>query len=669
MLLSGGLLGLSAQPARAQTPAATPAETPASAPTRPPAAPPVVTPAAPAAAASAPMSPGDAAAEDAELQGVTWALTIEAPDALRPVLERYLDLARYQRADRKEGITRGELMRLLSAAPAQVRQLLETEGYFGAKARTELPQDSGAPSAGTQAATAPPATAATPPATTTAAPVIQVRLWVDPGPRTTVGGLRLDVHGELATAAAAGDGPARALIEQLRRQWALPNGQPFTREGWDDAKTAVLTLLRTEGYPAASWAHSAAQVDAQAHQAKLQLDVASGPLFRFGSFSFEGLSQVRLDAVLALRNVATGEPLREQALLNYQDRLVKTGLFDTVAVTYDPDPELAQATPILVRVRERSLQQATTGVGISDLSGPRVTLEHLHQRPFDLGWQAKTKLQLGRDARSLSLDLTSHPQPGPYRNLVAGSLSETEASGLRVISERLRLGRTQDTERIERTYYVELQRAFTRDLATNLVTDDTSAASVNYQWVWRRFDHPVLPTQGWGISADGAVGHSFATEQRSGWFSRGNARLTAYWTPGENWYGQTRMELGEVFSRNSVAVPYTLLFRAGGDDSVRGYGYQSLGPTDATGSAVGGRVLATGSLELARPFSLKHPAWWGAVFADAGNAATGWNTWSAAWGYGAGVRWRSPVGALRVDLAWGQQLRRLRLHFTVGITL
>jgi translocation and assembly module TamA len=614
------------------------------------------------------MSPGGAAAEDAELQGVTWALTIEAPDALRPVLERYLDLARYQRADRKEGITRGELMRLLSAAPAQVRQLLETEGYFGAKARTELPQDSGAPGAGTQAATAPPATAATPPATTTAAPVIQVRLWVDPGPRTTVGGLRLDVHGELATAAAAGDGPARALIEQLRRQWALPNGQPFTREGWDDAKTAVLTLLRTEGYPAASWAHSAAQVDAQAHQAKLQLDVASGPLFRFGSFSFEGLSQVRLDAVLALRNVATGEPLREQALLNYQDRLVKTGLFDTVAVTYDPDPELAPATPILVRVRERSLQQATTGVGISDLSGPRVTLEHLHQRPFDLGWQAKTKLQLGRDARSLSLDLTSHPQPGPYRNLVAGSLSETEASGLRVISERLRLGRTQDTERIERTYYIELQRAFTRQLSDSSITDDASAASLNYQWVWRDLDHPILPTRGWGVSADAAVGHSYATDNSSGWFGRSTVRVTGYWTPGQNWYGQARLEAGQVFAKTAVSVPYTLLFRAGGDDSVRGYSYQSLGPSDGNGTAVGGRFLATGSLEMARPFSLAHPAWWGAVFVDAGNAAEDLGRWEAARGYGVGVRWRGPVGPLRIDLAYGERTNRMRLHFTVGLT-
>ncbi|MCK6423522.1 MAG: BamA/TamA family outer membrane protein [Burkholderiaceae bacterium] len=606
----------------------------------------VQAPSAPASAAPAASAP--TAGEVSTPGEITWTLGIEAPEALRPLLERHLDLSRFQRAGRQERITRGELLRLLAAAPAQTRALLETEGYFSSTVRALLPEgQAGGPADGS---------------------AVQVRLRVDPGPRTQVGEVALEIGGALAEAAAQGDAAARALTAQLRAGWSLPQGQPFTREAWDDAKTALLTLLRTQGYPAAGWSHSAARVQPARQVADLQLHLDSGPLFRFGAFHFEGLRQVRLDAVLALRNVRAGDPLLEQALLNYQDRLVRTGLFDTVAVTYDPDPQQAAATPIQVRVRERMLQQATVGVGVSDLSGPRVTLEHLHQRPFDFGWQAKTRLQLGRDARALSLDFISHPHPGPYRNLLAGEVGETDAGGLRVTSERLRLGRTQDTERIERTYYVELQRAFTRDLASQAITDDASAASFNYQWVWRRLDHPVLPTQGWGISADGAVGRSFASRERSGWFGRANARVTAYWTPGEHWYGQSRIELGQVLAHADVAVPYPLLFRAGGDDSVRGYSYQGLGPTDADGSAIGGRVLATGSLELARPFSLRHPAWWGAVFVDAGHAAVDWSEWRAAWGYGAGVRWRSPVGALRIDLAWGEQRRRLRLHFTVGLT-
>jgi translocation and assembly module TamA len=91
-----------------------------------------------------------------------------------------------------------------------------------------------------------------------------------------------------------------------------------------------------------------------------------------------------------------------------------------------------------------------------------------------------------------------------------------------------------------------------------------------------------------------------------------------------------------------------------------------LSPLQA-GTNIGGNVLATGSVELAHPIWADMPALWGAVFYDAGRAAATWSDWKPAHGYGFGVRWRSPVGPLRVDWAWGSELRRGRLHFSVGI--
>ncbi len=602
-------------------------------------------------AASAPArapTSAPASTEPDDEASVGWTLEISAPEAVRPLLDRYLDLSRFQRSEGNRSILRSELLRLLSAAPAQARKLLETQGYFEAQVSAELPP--GALDEGPRNLPVP------------------VLLKVLPGPLTRVNELQLEIHGPLGDAVEAGDPAAVALATQLRQQWSLDRGEAFTQSRWDDAKSSALNLLHTEGYPAASWMRTQARVQPAERQANLLLTLESGPMFRIGELRVEGLDHVRRDAVTALRNFSRGTPLRERVLLDFQDRLVKSNLFDGVSVTYDPDPAQAADTPITVRLRERMLQQATVGVGISDASGPRITLEHLHQNPLRLGWQSKTKWQLGQTAKSLSVDLTSHPHPGPYRNLLSGSITETEASGLRVTSEKARLGRTQDTERIERTYYIELQRAFTRQLSDSSITDDASAASLNYQWVWRDLDHPILPTRGWGVSADAAVGHSYATNNSSGWFGRSTVRVTGYWTPGQNWYGQARLEAGQVFAKTAVSVPYTLLFRAGGDDSVRGYSYQSLGPSDGNGTAVGGRFLATGSLEMARPFSLAHPAWWGAVFVDAGNAAEDLGRWEAARGYGVGVRWRGPVGPLRIDLAYGERTNRMRLHFTVGLT-
>ena len=90
---------------------------------------------------------------------------------------------------------------------------------------------------------------------------------------------------------------------------------------------------------------------------------------------------------------------------------------------------------------------------------------------------------------------------------------------------------------------------------------------------------------------------------------------------------------------------------------------------ERNGLTVGGRVMATGSLEIARPFTMSLPSLWGALFVDAGNATSRWTDYRPVVGYGAGVRWRSPVGPLRVDMARAQETGKWRLHFSVGITL
>ena len=110
-----------------------------------------------------------------------------------------------------------------------------------------------------------------------------------------------------------------------------------------------------------------------------------------------------------------------------------------------------------------------------------------------------------------------------------------------------------------------------------------------------------------------------------------------------------------------------MLFRAGGDESVRGYAYRTLGPV-IDGVVTSGRVLMTGSAELARPIAPKWPAYWWAMFVDAGDAANRWGDLRPALGYGVGFRWRSPVGPLRIDWAYGQRVHKMRLHLSVGIS-
>lgn len=577
-----------------------------------------------------------------------YRVQIEAPRALAALLRSHLDVARFQSAPQTEGITTAELQRLVDATPAQARALLETEGYFNAQVRSEVASgDGGTP---------------------------QVRVQVEPGPRAVVRDLSIEVsRGALREALANDRQEAHDTLRELRRGWSLPVGESFRQSAWAGAKATTLAQLRAAGYPAATWLRTGAQVDAATQGVRLQLTLDSGPQFLLGEVRVEGLSRHDAASVEALRPFAPGDPYSEKLILDYQERLRKAGLFENAVVEIDPDPAHAAATPVIVRVRELPLQQATVGVGFSDKAGPRVSLEHQHRNVFGTRWVAKTKFELGRDQQSWQEELLSHPLEGGYRNLVAGNVQREDAAGTIVRSSRLRVGRTLDTEALERLVFVEAITAGTRtdavgDLHTTTTNTTHRAFSGNVHWLRRALDNVLLPTDGESANAQLGVGYALGGgPANNGPFTRAYGRLTAYRPLGHAWYGSARVEAGQVFARSQVGIPDTLLFRAGGDESVRGYSYRSLGPTEA-GVVRSARVLFTSSVEVARPVSERLPAVWGAAFLDAGNAADQWNEIDPVIGYGLGVRWRSPIGPLRLDLAYGQAVRRARLHFSLGVS-
>src|SRR6185436_16882043 len=132
---------------------------------------------------------------------------------------------------------------------------------------------------------------------------------------------------------------------------------------WSDAKNVTLARLRAEGYPAATWVATHASVDATSNSVQLHVVAESGPLFHFGAIGIEGLQRYQEESVRRLATFHAGEPYSEQLLLDYQDRLLKGGLFEGAVAEIDPDPKNAAAAPVLIRVKELPLQAATVGVG------------------------------------------------------------------------------------------------------------------------------------------------------------------------------------------------------------------------------------------------------------------------------------------------------------------
>lgn len=560
-------------------------------------------------------------------------LEVDGPRPLKALLEQHLQLARINALAGGQPLQDGEIDRLVAAAPAEAQALLDTEGYFNA--RIEARREGGSP------------------------PL--VRVVVDPGPRTMVREVRIEVQGPLAADTARGKPYARAAQQALRDEWLLLPGGPFRGTDWSQAKTNALARLRAQGYLGADWRETEARIDAATQRADLSATVASGPLYRTGKLRIEGLRHHDAQTVRNLAVFGSGVPATEERLLDVQERLQKSDLFDRATVTLAPDPNDPEATPVIVRLGERKLQDATAGLGYSANVGARATLEHTHRRLFGGAFIARNRLAVAQREQRWEGEVSTHTLPGLYRNLVGASYARQRSDTDTVTDTELRLGRAQDTKRISRLAFVEVLRS---DKSSALGHERSLALAAHLHGIFRDVDDIQLPTRGRVWTAQVGAGHARSDPGGAGPFGRAYARLNAY-RPFGAWLVQARAEAAQVFARDDVLVPETLRFRAGGEGSVRGYEFRSLTPT-VNGVEVSGRVLATASVEASHPLLARLPALHGAVFVDAGQAAMRWADLKPAVGIGAGLRYRSPIGPVKLDLAWGQDLHRWRMHLSVG---
>jgi translocation and assembly module TamA len=160
-------------------------------------------------------------------------------------------------------------------------------------------------------------------------------------------------------------------------------------------------------------------------------------------------------------------------------------------------------------------------------------------------------------------------------------------------------------------------------------------------------------------------------------YGRVLTRALAYWplersAAGDAGAGRLalRAQAGAVLAKDGVNLPSTQLFLTGGDNTVRGYGYRDIGVTLPDGQTVAGRYLALGSVEWQRPMARdgRLSEWESTLFIDAGAVADKPAELHAKVGVGVGARWKSPVGPLQIDLAYGVAIKRFRLHLNVGFS-
>jgi translocation and assembly module TamA len=378
----------------------------------------------------------------------------------------------------------------------------------------------------------------------------------------------------------------------------------------------------------------------------------------------------RYNPVLVPRiaRLPVGSIYDRERILQAQLRLASSGYFDSAFILVDPqsDPE---AAPVQVTVREAPLQKVVLGVGLTTDSGPRVSIEHIHNRVPAIGWRAVSKLQLDRKSPFVQSELTGIPDESGWRWAGLARIERVDDGSLVTNGQRLRFGRLSSEENIDRNVYVQYDRATVQTTEGAPVSSAESGAgsalSANYVWTGRYFDSLTFPTRGHGLGLELGGGVTLAGDRSV--FQRTVFR-GLFLRPLAQGRLQLRAEAGAVIARSVARLPSTQLFRTGGDTTVRGYAFREIGVALPGGQTGPGRYMAVGSVEWQRPirWSGRPTEFEGVAFVDAGGVADHVSDIRLSTGVGAGVRWRSPVGPVQADLAYGVKSRKVRLHMSVG---
>lgn len=598
---------------------------------------------------------------DRPTSATRFEVDLQASPALRPWLLRHLELMRYRELPDLEA---AELERLLARTPDNIQELLGTLGHFSPQIAIEGPLPEGTTALGT------------------------VRLRVEAGPVTRIASAEVFFIGDIADNPQAAD--QRAAV---RRAFTLRPGQAFSQTDWSDAKAAALRALTASRYPAGHLRNSLADVDTADHSVRLAIELDSGPPLTLEGVRIEGIERLdpaMVERLVHLSGVTPGSIYDLERLRDAQQRLSNTGDFESAHVSVDLGLGDVRA-PVRVQLREAPLQKLVLGVGGSTDSGARLSIEHLHRRVPGVDWRAVSRLQFEREDQLVSTDWSAPVDEQGWQWITSAQAARQTDGFDTTTSQRLRWGQAQRNEALDRSFFLQFDRARSVNARVFSLSTQRAEASLtaNYAWTRRRFDSLPFPQRGWGLGVELGMGSTLVGERRP--FGRTVGRWLGYRPLGlhetptaavaaptalpaqlpvtSRWGSLAlRAEAGAVWSRGDTPVPETQLFLTGGDATVRGYALRDIGVPQADGGVAPGRYLVVGSVEWQVPIwrDGRRTPWEAALFVDGGSVAEKVSDLKARWGVGAGVRYNSPVGPLRLDLAYGVEPRAWRLHLNVG---
>ncbi|HUW54532.1 MAG TPA: autotransporter assembly complex family protein [Rhodanobacter sp.] len=552
-------------------------------------------------------------------------------DDLKAAVISSAELSQYAKRD----VSDAQIRRLYADAPAQARAALRPYGYYDATVQGDL---------------------------TAVGKDWQVTLRITPGEPVKV--TSVDVQLDTEAAALGPIRVARRAIERLK-------GQTLNDGVYDAARDTLSARLTASGFLDAKLVTHRVEVTRATHSASIELAWQAGPRYRFGPVTFEG-SQFRKGFLERYVPFKPGDYFSQDQLLELQQALNGADYFSVVNVLPDVDGAKDGAVDVNVQLVPAKRTVYTGGPFIGTDTGVGVRGSVTRRWTNTRGHTWKNELVLSQRLRTLST-LYAIPLPGHDQralnfgaNFRDANTTTSNSRTLELVGNETRLWhgwtRTLGVHALSGTFTVG-KHGNEPDSTPGIDHGRSTLVFAEASLTRKRGDNPTFVRKGWSLGfAVRSTGGSLLSDTRFSQFTADAKWIRAF-------MGRNRLILrgsaGMTSTGNFDALPPQLRFFAGGDRSVRGYSFQSIGPTNSYGRVIGGRNLLVASTEVEHYFTR---SWGIAAFVDAGNAFTG-TDYRPKIGAGLGVRWLSPVGMIRVDLGTpvhSATKHGIELHIVIG---
>tara|TARA_R110002126_G_scaffold15185_12_gene62533 strand:- start:7319 stop:9031 length:1713 start_codon:yes stop_codon:yes gene_type:complete len=457
-----------------------------------------------------------------------------------------------------------------------------------------------------------------------------------------------------------GDATDDRQFSWLLRREAPEKGQVLHHGNYDNLKKSLRSLALRKGYFDAEFSRSTLEVIPELYQANIHLHFDSGRRYTFGDVTFSG-QQIRDEWMQALIPFEPGQPYLASELGEFNQTLANTNWFSSISIEGDTEQITDYTLPIVVKLEPRLRNSVETGIGYSDVVGPRLKVNWLKPWLNDRGHSLHSKFAISEVEQTVesSYRMPLSTAPSDYYQLQLGFRNrdslDTRSKEVNLALERHWLLANDWYRTVSLRWLYEDFIQADQDASASLIMPGISFSRSRQSWgeMPRSADRLLFGVE-FSEPAWASDTQFVRLRGRAGWIGSYD----------RNHRFVTRIDAGAVVIDDITDIPPSLRFFAGGDNNIRGYGYETIAPLNNDNELIGGRYMVAASLEY--QYRVKGN-WWLASFFDYGSA---WNdSPDFKRGVGLGIRWASPVGPVRLDFGYGLDSgdrNAFQIHFALG---